>query len=129
MRDLDKELDEWRDIQPESWKPQPGDKIVGEVLRYDQAGSQYGPCWLVVLKIAANGDHGDLAAVWLSHKVLLERFRALRPKPGERVAIKRLTDGEGSHGNYARYAVIVDRPGDGAPDWDSVCAAEDEPPF
>ena len=122
MRDLDQELEAYDPTPPESWKPRPGDKIVGEVIRYDNAEGAYGPCWVAVLKVPANQDHGEyLAGVWLSHKVLFEKFRRLRPQRGEKIGIKRLPDAEKG---YARYAVVVDRAGDDDPPWDELSGSE-----
>ena len=55
MRDLDPELEDWIDTTPASWKPKPGDRITGELVRYDQAEGHYGPCWLAVLRVEAGG--------------------------------------------------------------------------
>ena len=122
-RDLNAELEDWQDEQPESWKPKPGDRIVGELVRYDRADAGYGPTWLAVLKVAATAQQGEhLAAVWLSHKVLFEEFKRQRPQIGERVGIRQLSDAEKG---YKRYAVIVDRNGAGSPDWDKEAAQND----
>ena len=50
--------------------------------------------------------------MWLSHAVLVKKWKALGPKIGERVGIKRLPDGSGPNGRYADYVVHVDRPAD-----------------
>lgn len=125
---MSERLDDYPDLVPESWKPKPGDKIAGELVRYDQGQSPFGPCWLAVLRVEATKDHGEyLAAVWLSHKVLMERFKALRPKVGEHVGIKRLSDAVDDDGatRYARYAVLIDGRGD-TPDWNKIDAPEAE---
>lgn len=89
MRDLERELREYQDIPPESWRPKPGDALVGKILRYEQVEGQYGPCWTVVVEVEPTEAHGGyLVAVWLSHKVLLEKFKALRLKVGERIGIR-----------------------------------------
>lgn len=128
MRDLSAELDADTGELPESWTPKPGDKLVGRLVRYDKATSRYGPCILAVLDVAGEG-HGSrrqphLVAVWLSHKVLLERFKELRPAPGERLGIKRLEDSERG---YARYLVKVDRP-QVEPVWEALALPEHEDP-
>lgn len=126
--DLAAELDAETGAHPESWKPAPGDKLVGRLVRYDKAPGRFGLCILAVLDVAgedgkaSQGPH--LVAVWLQHKVLLERFKELRPVPGERVGIKRLPDADK---RYARYLVKIDRP-QVEPDWEllTLPAHEDE---
>jgi len=125
-RNLAAELDADTGEHPESWKPAPGDKLVGRLVRYDKAPGRYGPCFLAVLDVAGEGDKASqgahLVAVWLSHAVLLEKFKELRPAPGESVGIKRLVDaGKG----YARYMVKVDRP-EVEPDWEALALPENE---
>ena len=121
-RDLAAELDSETGAHPESWKPAPGDKLVGRVVRYDKAPGRYGPCVLAVLDVAGEGHGPHLVAVWLAHKVLLELFKELRPAPGERVGIKRVDD---SGKGYARYLVKVDRP-EIEPAWETLDLPEYE---
>ena len=119
MRDLSSELDT-ETVHPESWKPRPGDKLVGRLVRYDKARSRYGPCFLAVLDVSEESPQPitdpHLVAVWLSHAVLLEKFKDLRPAPGERLGIKRLPN---AAKGYARYVVKVDRPAE-VPDWEAL---------
>lgn len=122
MRDLMKELDEFDGTYPESWRSKPGDKIEGIVRRYDQGESPYGPRWIVVLECQNAGGEPYLSSVWLSHAVLVDRFKKLRPKVGERLAIKRLDDHPDK--GYARFNVLVDRPGAEVPNWDMIEAVE-----
>jgi len=125
-RDLAAELDSDTGAHPESWKPAPGDKLVGRVVRYDKAPGRYGPCVLAVLDVAGEGGKASqgphLVAVWLAHKVLLELFKDLRPAPGEMVGIKRVDD---SGKGYARYLVKVDRP-EIEPVWEAMALPEHE---
>jgi len=117
-RDLQRELDADNGVYPESWKPKPGDSITGVVVRYAKGPTPYGERWIVVLRVAPTETHGEyLAGVWLSHKVLVDLFKRMRPKKGEAVAIKRLEDNADPH--YARYVVKVDRPEE-SPAWDAL---------
>jgi hypothetical protein len=118
MRNLQQELEADNGVFPESWKPKPGDSIVGTLLRYDTGPTSWGDRRIAVLKIEANESHGEyLCGVWLSHKVLVDQFKRLRPEPGELVGIKRLPDADKG---YARYVVKVDRPEVKAMDWDAI---------
>jgi len=118
-RDLLAELADMPDTFPESWRPKPGDAVQGMVVGYSKGLSPYGEKWIVTLRVPADGKHGEyLLGVWLSHIVLLDQFKRLRPKPGERVAIKRCADHSGK--GYAVFRVLVDRPEAAGPDWDAL---------
>ena len=103
-RDLRRELDEFDGQYPESWVPQPGDLIVGGVLRYEIGRTPYGTNPIVVLRDEENDEE---RAVWLLHSVLLNAFKTLRPRVGERIGIKRLEDADKG---YRRYVLRADRP-------------------
>jgi hypothetical protein len=109
MRDLRRELEKASDAERVSWKPKPGDVVVGTVLGYDVVETAYGPVNLLILE--AEGEDGEPTgeevAVWLSHKVLWEQVRKARPKAGDRVGIRRLQDNESK--GYKRYKLSVDR--------------------
>ena len=121
-RDLRAELEEYTAEHPTSWRPKPGSILVGTILRYDRGESAYGLRWIAVLK---EEETGDPVSVWLNHKVLLEEFRRKRPKPGERIGIRRLEDAEKG---YARYAVRVDRDEPEVPNFDELSSPGDVPP-
>ena len=103
MRDLDRELDEGKDL-PEGWRPEPGDKIVGRLVRFAVSKTAYGPRRIAVLEREPDGAP---RAVWLLHGSLKAQFRKLTPQAGDRVGIKRLPDSE--DGQYKRYKVVIDR--------------------
>lgn len=131
------------DAPAESWKPKPGDVIEGTLVEYQQADTAYGLTWIAHVQVDATAHHGAyVAAVWLSHKVLREAFAKQRPRPGERLGIRRLSDAADADGKtkYARYVLIVDRPGENpaGPNWDALAGeeqhdsrtgAEDDVPF
>lgn len=116
------ELEDFDGEYPESWIPDVGDILVGEVLRYDSGSTDYGRHPICVLEDEATGEE---RGVWLLHTVLLEEFKQRRPKPGERVGIKRLPDAEKG---YKRYAVRVDREEPEVPDFDAFSDPGDVPP-
>ena len=107
MRDLKRELDEFEDWPP-AWRPEPGDVLVGKILRYDQGHTDYGPVRTVIVET----DAGDRLSVWLSSTVLLNEFARLKPKVGERIGIKYL--GMHAERGYHRWRLVVDREEDGA---------------
>lgn len=104
--DLRQRLEDEPEIQPRAWRGGPGEVICGTVISYGTgtAQTQKGP--KVHPTVIIETDEAELVKVWLLHQVLLDEFREQRPKPGERVGIKRLED---SSKGYARYTVIVDR--------------------
>ena len=108
---------------PKSWRPTPGSMLVGTVRRYDHAETAYGPRWICVLE----DESGESVAVWLSHTVLLGEFKEKRPKPGERIGIRRLDD---AAKGYARYVVLVEgrEPEAEVPDFDEFCELGDVAP-
>lgn len=122
-RDLHHELETWSDEPARAWKPEVGDVLVGELVAYRQGQGAYGPAW--VAHVREEGS-GELRACWLFHAVLLDEFRRLRPKPGERVGIRRLEDGGKVGARYRRFALVVDRPVEAeVPDFEALAPASD----
>lgn len=119
-RDLRSELERW-DGYPESWRPEPGEVLIGTVSRYTTAFAT----WRGVerehpIAVVRDEESGAEVSVWLIHKVLLEEFRKLRPRPGERVGLRYI--GLDKVGGYHRYLVRVDRPEEEVPDLDRFAA-------
>ena len=110
------------DTLPVSWKPKEGESIVGTVGDYQQGETMYGPVTILLLdeEDKEGSPTGDRVSVWLAHKVLWDEVRRLRPRLGEKIAIRR--DSDHPHKNYKRYTVIVDRKETNTeawkPDWD-----------
>ncbi|MFH1682144.1 MAG: hypothetical protein ABIH26_16070 [Candidatus Eisenbacteria bacterium] len=93
---------------------------MGEVVRYDKGPTAWGERWIAVLR---REPDGDLWGVWLSHKVLVDLFRRMKPRPGERIGVKRLADKPAENGKpgYAKYTLVVDRDdAEAGPDWENV---------
>jgi len=108
--DFEQRFEEDDGAFPESWRPRPGDKCIGRLVRYTRGESKFGPRTIAVLECSNDEGKTYLLSMWLSSAVLTDKFRRLRPKPAERVAVKRLSDVEGANGRYANYVVHVDRP-------------------
>ena len=122
-RDLQSQLDSWRDEPARAWRSRVGDVLVGELEGYHRGEGAYGPTWVAHVR---DEKAGELRAVWLFHTVLLDEFRRLRPKPGERIGLRRLDDGGQEDRRYRRYALVVDREGaSGVPDFDAFGPALD----
>ena len=112
MRDLKHELDTLgEDERPPSWPGEVGDVFVGTFIRYERAETRYG---IHFIAVAQEEKTQEPVSVWLSWKVLQEKFRELRPQAGERIGIRRLPDAEKG---YRRFAMLVDRGGSNEPDF------------
>lgn len=112
---------------PESWKPEVGEEIVGELIEYREGKARHGAAQIAVIR----EDGTDTPrAVWLFHTVMLAEFKRLKPKPGERLAIRRLEDGQKGEHPYRRFAVVVDREEHQGelPDFDSLEPADKHAP-
>jgi hypothetical protein len=121
-RDLRGELQDYDGNYPESWKPEVGYLCVGELLRYDSGSTEFGDYVIAVIR---DDDTGEERSVWLMHEVLRREFAKRRPKPGERLGIKRLDDD--AEKNYKRYALRVDRE-EALPDFNKLAGPTDHSP-
>jgi len=122
MRDLRAELDDWDGAYPDAWRPQAGETLVGVVKNYTTASGQYGE---VAVCTIAEEETGECVAVWLSSAVLLSLFKRHKPKVGERIGLK--YGGTHPEKGYKLYALVVDRPEEAEPDFDSLLGDSDAP--
>ena len=135
------ELDQETGEYPESWKPEPGDMVIGEVLRYDtgyaewQGNRRQHPILVIRVEDIQGGADvapGENLGIWMMHKVLREEvLKTWRPEEGETVGIKMLEPKRDKRGHelYHRYAVRVKGrgpSGEGIPDPDAFDPASDE---
>ena len=91
--------------RPSSWQHAPGSEIIGTLVRYEKAQTKNGE------KIVAHirpDEGGPVVAVWLSATVLMSEFKKHRPRPGERLSVKRHADHPTK--GYQVWSVLVDRP-------------------
>ena len=126
-QDLRARLDGWNEERPRAWKPGVGDTLIGELVRYSRGEGKYGPAHIAIVR---EDGSGELRACWLFWAVLLDAFKQERPKPGERIGIRRLDDseGKGANGAYRRFALVVEREGGASlPDFDALGPAHDAP--
>lgn len=102
-RDLAAELAYEDNSWPESWKPEPGDLLVGKLIRKGVRKTRYGPTEVAVVE---TDDHARFC-VWLSSTVLKGCFDQENPEPGDRVGIR--YNGRHETKGYHLYALVVDR--------------------
>jgi len=122
MRDLRAELDGWDGTYPDAWRPRAGETLVGVVKNYTTAENQYGE---VAVCTVSEEETGKAVAVWLSSAVLLSLYKRHKPKVGERIGLK--YGGTHPEKGYKLYALVVDRPEEAEPDFDSLIGDSDAP--
>jgi hypothetical protein len=115
------------DEYPPSWRPEPGDVLIGTVVRVTEGETRYGTCSIAWIERA----DGSRASAWLTTKVLRDEWSDADPKPGEHVAIRyegtRTTADGGT--TYKVHRVAVDRPGDLPAAPTPAPAPDDDVPF
>ncbi|MHB8469999.1 MAG: hypothetical protein ACYDCH_09625 [Gaiellaceae bacterium] len=104
-------LDDRLDTTAEAWKPNAGDKIVGEVIDVDSRDGGFGLYPIVVLRT----DAGDEYAVHGFHTVIRNELAKRPPRIGERLGIKYL--GKSDKG-YEAYKIVFETAA--AVDWQQI---------
>ncbi len=129
-------LTERLDKFPEPWKPEPGEKLIGELVDFDLRESEYGDPYPILTVEATEGStmngkpiSGEHA--WHAfHTMARSEVARKRPQIGETVGIAYHGKGTAAPGMNApeRWRMIVDRPREDRPpiDWDAIAPAEDK---
>lgn len=120
MRDLREELEEFSGEYAPSWQLEEGAIVVGKITGYSQTQTAYGEAWVCTIEEESQGP----LSIWLTAKVLIDQFKKLRPKVGERIGIKCL--GKHLEKGYWRFVVKIERP-EQEPDFENI-QAWDVPP-
>lgn len=96
-------LNDRLDREPIPWKPEPGDRLVGEIIEMTERTSDFGVTypWLT---IEADGDEYSFHAF---HTVASGEIRRLRPSVGDHIGIKYL--GKPAGKDYEGYRIVLDR--------------------
>lgn len=91
----------------DAWRPDPGDKLVGDVVELGQRDGAYGAYPIVTVR----RDDGTELALHAFHTVAQTELARARPQIGERIAIKYVGKKTGADGrsSYHAYKVAVDR--------------------
>jgi hypothetical protein len=113
--DLQQRLDHY----PEAWRPDPGDKVVGEIIELDMLESKFGGSYpLVVIETEDNRQ----VALHGFHTVFKSELARQCPKVGDRIGVA--YHGRDEKAGYERYRVVVERtePQSNAIDWQAVDA-------
>ncbi len=102
--DLREQAEAYPDEPRSSWRPEPGDVLVGVVHEIDLRATKFDPT--VPVLTFEEDETGELIDVWCLHAVLRNELARKSVQLGDRVAIRRLQD---SSEGYKRYKVLVDR--------------------
>jgi hypothetical protein len=113
MRNLREELQEFDGEYAPSWKLEEGAIAVGKIISYNQAQTAYGEAWVCVMEEESSGP----LSVWLTSTVLIDQFKKLKPRVGERIGIKCL--GKHREKKYWRFLTKVDRQEE-QPDFETI---------
>jgi hypothetical protein len=103
---------------PTAWKPEPGDLLLGSILDIDARTTAHSkrPNDCPVITIL-NEDDEVVYDWWAYHDVAKKELAKLRPKVGERIAVRYM----GRHPNgYFMYKIRIDRQDRGTFDWSRV---------
>ena len=103
-RDLEAELDRHDGQRIPSWEPEPGEKVVGTLLRYESRQTQYGDTQVAVID---REDGRGLLGIWTSAVMLRNAFDREQPRPGDQIGVKFLGYPEGKR--YKSFALVVRR--------------------
>ncbi|MGH3032118.1 MAG: hypothetical protein ACRDNE_15410 [Gaiellaceae bacterium] len=105
----------------EAWRPEPGEKLIGEVVSLVEREGAYGAYPVVTIR----RDDGTEAALHAFQTVAAEQLARARPKVGDRLGIKYIGERQGGERRYHDWRVVVDRD-EAAVDWSRY--AEDGTP-
>jgi hypothetical protein len=104
---------------PEPWKPEPGDALIGEVLDLEQRTSDFGD----YPAITVLDDDGVEWTFHGYHTIAKNELAKQRPVPGDRIGIKYHGKKQGAKNTYESYRVLVEHaepvPAP-APNWDQI---------
>ncbi len=108
----------------EAWRPEPGDKLIGEVVELSQRDGEFGSYPIITIK----QGNGEELALHAFHTVAQNELARVRPQVGETAAIKYIGKRTAQDGRttFHAYRVAVDRP---APPFNWAKYSDDvEPP-
>lgn len=116
------DLEDRIDSFPEPWKPDAGDKLVGQVVEIGERASDYGDGSYPIVTVLT--EAGKEFSFHGFHTVAKNELARQRPRVGDRLAVKYF--GKDEERGYERYRVIVEHaePAQNEPvDWDTIEAA------
>lgn len=89
---------------PPSWRPNPGDEVTGEVLRYSATELKLsGPCQVCTI----GQEDGEPLSVFITGAVLVGEFEKKNPKLGETITVRFV--GKNELKGYKKFVLYVHR--------------------
>ncbi len=82
--EMKKKMADGGDANPPTWKPEPGEELIGTLEKADYVGTRNGPAHLMQIKVL---DTDDVVTVWCSQMVLKNQVLDLAPAVGAVVVI------------------------------------------
>jgi len=98
-----KSLQDRLQAKTESWKPKPGDTLIGTLLEITERESEYGVYPLLIIET----EDGDEVAVHGFHTVLKNELGRQAPVVGDQIGI--IYHGKDEDRKYEKYRVVLDR--------------------
>lgn len=105
---LRRQMDDDNGDAPPFWDPEPGETIIGTVIRYEDRQTKVGPCRVAVIE---DVETDEPVSVWLSRMVLKNEFEKQSPRIGDTVGLKFHGERETRRGDstYFHYTLRVVR--------------------
>jgi hypothetical protein len=106
------------------WRPEPGDLLIGKVVRITKGTSCYGDNGSYPI-IGVQTEDGQVLNVHAFHAVLRSELARTRPEVGDMIGIA--YEGKPKDRSYEMYRVECDKPStkSSEPDWDVLAAEAD----
>lgn len=121
-------LEDRLDRDSESWRPEPGDKLVGTVVEVSTFQGDYQPYPVIEVE----KDDGTVWAFHAYHTVAKNEIARLEPAEGDKIGIKYFgkvkTKPGSKYDSYEKYAIKVQKASGevpDAPDWKAMKAETD----
>lgn len=116
--------------QVDAWRPQPGQELIGTIVRINTRESDQGPPYPVV---TIRESDGSKLAFHAFHSIPKARLAEDKPLVGDEIAIRYLGEQEGKNFTYHNYRIVVEHHQMSTKDAEDVAATqqakEDEVPF
>lgn len=129
MKQLEERLDQRRNEEKQDsdpvWRPEVGDRLIGEITSHEEVDTKYGKRDVLRVDGTAKSEDGnrkDMFTVFIT-TVLRSELKEKQPEIGDRIGIERLRDWKGKQ--YKRFAVEVEAQ-NGSPDQGSNGQAQTE---
>ena len=107
--------------QVEGWKPDPGDELIGKVVRVNTRKMDDEPDYPVV---TIQQEDGEKLAFHAKPQMARERIEEEQPIPGDEIAVRYLGKEQGKTYEYHNYRIVVEHAQMPDSDAESVAATQ-----